>query len=403
MLSRRTQEHRAENALTAALARERAREGKLAAIVDLTTSNPTTAGLPYARGALQASLSRPGALVYEPAPLGLPIAREAAARAFASTSVDIDPSRVAVMASTSEAYGALLKVLCDVGDAVLVPAPSYPLLAWLARFEGVELIPYPLVYADRWHVDLDAVRARVTERTRAIFVVSPNNPTGSYLARGELEALAAIGLPIVSDEVFAPYPLVGREDQPLRDALAEHGLAASALDVRHAAPLVFSLSGLSKLAGLPQMKAAWIGVGGTDALARDALSRLELVCDVYLSVSAPTQHALGALLDASDGVTRAIRARTRKNLARLRAVMQAAPSCSVLHAEGGWYAMVRVPETRSDEAWALSLLEGERVYVHPGYFFDVARGAMLVVSLLCPEAALEEGARRIARHVEAHA
>lgn len=398
MLSQRTKDHDEANALTRAVARARA-EGA-SSLVDLTVGNPTTASLPYPRDAILAALAHRDALVYEPAPLGVAAAREAAAGAFARLDVTIDPRRVVVVASTSEAYAALMKILCDPGDQMLVPAPSYPLLTWLARFEGVELVPYPLVYADRWHVDLDRVRELVSPRTRAIVVVAPNNPTGSYLSREELAGLASLGLPIVSDEVFAPYPLVGRPEDTAREALAPHGLSVSAQDVADAAPMVFSLSGLSKLAGLPQMKAGWIGVSGDRDRVRDALSRLELVLDVTLSVSAPIQHALGAILEATAPLTAAIGARIRENLRALREETKGG-AVSVLHAEGGWYAMLRLPETRSDEAWALDLLEHTSVLAHPGYLFDVTRGAHLVVSLLTEEPALRDGARRIRARVDA--
>jgi aspartate/methionine/tyrosine aminotransferase len=296
--------------------------------------------LPYDASLLDA-LAAPGALVYEPAPLGLPSARAAVAEEHA-----IDPARIAITASTSEAYALLFKMLCDPGDEILVPSPSYPLLSWLAAFESVVLRPYPLVYAGRWHVDVDAIE--VTPRTRGIVVVNPNNPTGSYLGAQELETLLDLDLPIVSDEVFARYPL--------GDGIPSDRVA-SVLGARRG--LVFALSGLSKLAALPQLKLGWIAVGGDERRANEALARLETVLDAYLSVGAPVQHALPALLRAGAVTREAIRARTRANLVHVRSAIRSASTASLLDVEGGWYATIRVPETRTGEEWALALVEEE--------------------------------------------
>jgi len=272
-------------------------------------------------------------------------------------------------------------MLADPGDEILVPAPSYPLLGFLAAFESVRLVPYPLVYAGSWHVDVDAMKRAVTPRTRAIVVVSPNNPTGSYLGRSELEAMLDLGLPVISDEVFAPYPIAVPDDRVRTVAHATRGL-------------VFALSGLSKLAALPQMKLGWIAVAGEGALVAEAMARLELVLDAYLSVGAPVQHALPSLLRGSTTTTDAIRARVRTNLAVVQGAMTGT-SATVLTVEGGWYAIVRVPDTRSEEEWVLALIEEDSVHVHPGYFFDMHAGAHLVVSLLTPEDVFAEGVARI--------
>lgn len=353
-------------------------------LLDLTVSNPTAAGIDYDAGAIVRAFDDPRILSYEPHPLGLALAREAVAREIAC-----DAANVAITASTSEAYAVLFKMLCDPGDEVLVPAPSYPLLGWLAAFEAVRLAPYPLVYAGGWHVDLEALRAAVTPRTRAIVIVSPNNPTGSYLGEAELEAMLDLGLPIVSDEVFARYPLGGG---------VPAGRLESVLAARRG--LVFSLSGLSKLAGLPQMKLGWIAAGGDPLHAAAAMARLEIVLDAYLSVGAPVQHALPALLAAGARTREAISRRTRDNLARVREAMRAAKSATVLEVEGGWYVTIRVPETMNDEEWAVMLVKEDGVHVHPGFFFDMDRGAHLVVSLLSPPDELREGIARVARRIE---
>ncbi|AKV04630.1 putative aminotransferase [Labilithrix luteola] len=382
--SRRTSQHDEPNALAQAVARVRAEASKGGPpLLDLTVSNPTTAGIPYDEKAILDALRNPLALAYSPEPLGLPSGRAAVAGDWTASGVPIEARHVALTASTSEAYAALFTMLADPGDEILVPQPSYPLLGYLAAFDAVELRPYPLVYAGGWHVDLDALRSAVGPRTRAIVVVAPNNPTGSYLSAAELEAMLDLGLPIISDEVFARYPL---------GAGVPDGRVATILEAKRG--LVFALSGLSKLAALPQLKLGWIGVGGDEAKVNEAMARLELVLDAYLSVGAPVQHALPRLL-ALRSARHAISARTRHNLGVLRAAIHTAPSASVLDVEAGWYAIVRVPETQSDEEWAIDLVESDRVHVHPGYFFDMHRGAHLVVSLLTPEAVFAEGIERL--------
>jgi aspartate/methionine/tyrosine aminotransferase len=380
VLSSRTAHDAAPNALTLALrdARAHGRE-----VLDLTVSNPTRAGIAYPQGAILRALSDPRALVYEPEPFGLPHAREAVAAAL---SPSVDPSRVVLTASTSEAYSFLFKVLCDPGDDVLVAQPSYPLFDHLAQLESVRLVPYRLAYDGAWHVDLDSLRRARTPKTRAILVVAPNNPTGSYLKKDELAAIAELGLPIVSDEVFATYPL---RDDARR--------AESALEATDA--LVFALGGLSKMAALPQMKLAWIAAGGPRAKVDEALARIELVADAMLSVGAPVQHALPALLATREVAAGAIATRTRANAAAVRHAL-AGSAATMLDVEGGWYATIRLPRTRAEEEWALDLL-AHGVYVHPGHFFDFADEAYAIVSLLTPPEVLAEGARRIAAHANA--
>jgi aspartate/methionine/tyrosine aminotransferase len=387
MFSERTACDATKNALALGLERARA-AGRV--VIDLTQSNPTIAAIPYDEDAILESLRNQASLIYAPEPFGSASARAAIAADLGEYGTVIDPARIVLTASTSEAYAFLLKILCDPGDDVLVPQPSYPLFDLLATFEGVRLLAYRLAYDGRWHVDLESVRRAIGPRTRAIFVVSPNNPTGSYLSRADLDALARLGFPIVSDEVFARYAL---------DPDANR--ASSALDAREA--LVFALGGLSKLAALPQMKLAWIAMGGPDALVRRAAERLELVADSFLSVGTPVQHALPALL-ASRAVTEdAILARTRANLAAARTTFGAHSAASVLHVEGGWYAVVRVPRIRTEEEWALLLLEQDGVYVHPGAFFGFESEAFLIISLLVPETDFRKGVARIATRVDEHA
>lgn len=368
-LSRRSAHESARNALSLALDARRARgEG----VVDLTVSNPTRAGLPFDASAVTEALSDRAALVYEPAPLGLPSAREAVARLY-----DVDASRVVITASTSEAYAFLFKALCDPGDEVLALAPSYPLFDQLAGIEGVRLAPFRLAYDGAWHLDAPSLVHALSPRSRAVLTVSPNNPTGNVLRSAELEALQAVGLPVICDEVFAEYTFANRP-QSVRCA------ARDASD-----GLVVSLGGLSKLGALPQMKLAWMIVGGPDALASPLLERLEWIADAFLSVGAPVQHALPRLLEATAPVRAAIRSRTARNLETLRARL-AGTAATVLDVEAGWYAIVRLPATRAEEVWALDLL-ARGVYVHPGHFFDMEGEPFVVVSLLTPEADLDSG------------
>jgi aspartate/methionine/tyrosine aminotransferase len=293
----------------------------------------------------------------------------------------VDPSRILLTASTSEAYAYLFKLLCNPGDQVLVPRPSYPLFECLAGLEAVEVTQYPLVYHDGWAVDVDAVREAVTEQTRAVVVVNPNNPTGSYLKIRELSTLselcAARGMALISDEVFADY---GFNDDPAR--------AKTVAGVEQC--LAFSLSGLSKVAGLPQMKLGWIVVAGPEPLRTEALERLEWIADAYLSVSTPVQCAGPRLLRAGEQIQRQICERTAANLETAREIFHCS-AATILAVEGGWYVTLRMPRIRSEEEWALELLERYGVLVQPGFFYDFEDEAYLVVSLLTPAGVFSEG------------
>jgi len=381
--SRRTGWDRAPNRLAAAAAARRAAGRE---VLDLSGSNPTRAGLPAPRDLLQ-GLADPAGLVYEPEPLGRRAAREAVAADYACRGIATDADRVVLTASTSEAYAWLLKLLCDPGDGILVPRPSYPLFDYLAGLEEVEVGSYPLLFDGLWHVDAEAVRAALTPRTRAVFVVSPNNPTGSWLSRSGAAALGTLcaerGLAIVSDEVFADFPLQPRPDR--QPSLAEDGPALS-----------FALGGLSKACGLPQLKLAWIAVAGPAPLRREALERLELIADTYLSVATPVQHALPALLARREDLAGPIRARLSESLSALDETL-AAPGCPVgrLEVEGGWSAVLRVPATGGDEEQAAALLERRGVLLHPGSFYGFARPGHRVVSLLTPPELLRRGTLRL--------
>jgi alanine-synthesizing transaminase len=386
----------AENALAAAT-RAAATRGPL---LDLTESNPTRVGLPYPSEAIAAALAGAPSARYEPAPLGLPAARAAVAADYARAGTAVDPDRLVLTASSSESYGFLFKLCCDPGDAVLVPEPSYPLFEYLARLEGVAPVGYRLAFDGAWHVDFASLSDRLEglkregRRARAVVVVNPNNPTGSFLKRDELARLGAIcaadDLALISDEVFALYPHAA---DPARATVAAGDPAFGGK-----AP-AFSLGGLSKSCGLPQLKLGWILVGGCDA-AR-SMAALELIADTYLSVGTPVQAALADLLVLGAEVRAAILARVAANRAALAAALPPDAACTLLPTEGGWSAILRVPASRSDEAWAATLATEAGVLVHPGYFFDLAGGAFLVVSLLPPTDLFATAIARLVSHADA--
>jgi alanine-synthesizing transaminase len=377
------------NRLALAVQRIRAAGRRL---VDLTESNPTQAGFHYPADLL-ASLAHPRGLLYEPRALGLMEARRAVAQDYERRGTSIAPERIALSASTSEAYSVLFKLLADAGDEVLVPRPSYPLFEHLTRLDEVTATPYELEYHDGWTIDIASVERAITPRTRALLIVNPNNPTGSFVKHDELDRLQQIcathDSALIADEVFSDYEL-----QP-----GARAAAGPVIDVGGSA-LVFSLGGLSKSAGLPQLKLGWIAVGGPDDVVDRALERLELVCDTYLSVSTPVQAAAAELIEHAAPIRAQIQMRIAANYQRL--VMQTAmvPACRVLDAEGGWYAVMQVPSLGSEEDLVVALVDRAGVLAHPGYFFDFPRESYLVVSLLPPEDAFADGVSRVLRHIE---
>lgn len=368
------------NRLSALLAEKRHSGAR---VLDLTESNPTRAGLDYPQAEILASLTDERALRYDPSPGGLRAAREAVAGYYRAGGLSIGPARVLLTASTSEAYAYLFKLLANPGDEILAPRPSYPLFEFLAGLESVHIRQYPLRYDGVWHVDFEALEHSITSRTRAIVAVNPNNPTGSFLKRAELERLEALAvrhnLAILSDEVFRDYALV--EDAERVSTLAGQRQA-----------LTFSMSGLSKIAGMPQMKAGWMVASGPGS--DEALEALELIADTYLSVSTPVQVALPRLLALSGGILEQIRQRTAANLAHLRQATRNS-AATLLRVEGGWYAVLQIPRTRTEEEWTLKLLGECEVLVQPGFFYDFESEAFLVLSLLTGPATFAEGVARV--------
>ena len=377
MFAERTKWNLAPNRLSEALERHRA-VGK--PLVDLTASNPTECGFAYDQSAILEALGNPAALKYEPAPRGLASARQAVWQYYAERGALSGVEDILLTTSTSEAYAYVFRLLCNPGDEVLIPAPSYPLFDFLAEIQDTKLVRYPLIYDHGWEIDFHALEQAITPHTRAIIVVHPNNPTGHYTKRAEVEKLNAIcsarELALIVDEVFLDFSL--RVEQP-----------SSFAGNRDA--LTFTLSGLSKTCGLPQMKAAWVVTSGPQELKRDALARLEVIADTYLSMNAPVQLALPSFLAQRRTFQEQLMGRVRRNLAELDRQLALQKVCSRLEVEGGWCAVLRVPATHSDEDLALTLLDEKGAYVHPGHFYDFPSEGYLVVSLLVEEVPFSQG------------
>lgn len=355
-------------------------------VLDLTVSNPTQVGLAYDDEAIMQALIRPEALEYDPQPKGLPGARQAVASYYREQheAFDMDAESVILTTSTSEGYSYVFRLLCNPDDEILVPKPSYPLFEFLAGLENVKLVRYPLIYDHGWQMDFPSLYKAVTHRTRAVVVVHPNNPTGSYVSAVEQTELNAFcreyNLSLIVDEVFLDYA---------HDGVARQTFATNR-DV-----LTFTLSGLSKISGLPQMKMSWVVASGPEDKVQGALARLEVIADTYLSMNAPIQWAAPALLEQRKSIQLLLLDRLRTNLEELDRELARQKACTRLDAEGGWYAVLRVPATQSDEDLAIDLLRKVAVLVHPGHFYDFASDGYLVVSLITPPEEFREGVRRV--------
>ena len=392
MFSRRTAWKLESNRYSIALSEARSQGAQL---LDLTVSNPTDCGFDFDSKAIMNALARPESLHYDPQPQGLLIAREAVADYYnrsklAGRVAQITPEQLFLTTSTSEAYSYLFRLLCDAEDEVLVPRPSYPLFEFLADIQDVRLRPYDLFYDHGWHIDVAGIEKNLNERTRAVLIVSPNNPTGSYVKKNELDQLASIckqrDLALIADEVFLDYPV---------ESTAEASAAFSN------ECLSFALSGLSKICCLPQMKLAWIVVNGPVGLQEEARNRLEVIADSYLSVNAPIQHALPTLLEQRNNIQPQLIARIRENLRFLDSQFRSAAAVERLRVDGGWYAVLRVPVTRSDEDLAVELIESAGVIVHPGHFYDFQQDGFLVISLITPPGVFRDGILQVLNAVTA--
>ncbi len=389
----------------AALLEEKRRQGR--PILDLTESNPTRVGLDYPVEEIRRAIADPGIAAYEPSARGLSAAREAVAAWHRRRGWVVDPERIVLTASTSEAYALLFKLLADPGETVLVPRPSYPLFDFLAALESVRPVPYPLESDGGWSIDLETLErlaaAQGPGRPRAIVTVNPNNPTGTALRPDELAALEEIAarhdLAVVSDEVFLDYlddrSTADRSTGTRADRAGSAPHRAVSVLEGEGRALSFVLGGLSKSCGLPQMKLGWIVIRGPQAAAFEALERLELIADTYLSVGAPVQLGAAALLDLGEGIRAQIAARIRHNRAALAAAIGPSSACRLLPSAGGWYAVVQIPAVKSEENTVLALLDQDDVLVHPGYFFDFPHEAFLILSLLPERSTFVEALRRI--------
>jgi alanine-synthesizing transaminase len=355
-------------------------------VLDLTISNPTRAGLRYDDQTILKSLASPQALGYDPQPKGLLSARAAVAMYYQSQHGirDFDSEQLILTTSTSEGYSFVFRLLCNAGDELLVPKPSYPLFEFLADLQDVKLVPYPLIYDHGWQMDFPSLEKLVTKRTRGVVVVHPNNPTGSYVQAHELVSLNAFcrkhRLAIISDEVFLDYT---HDGNPRPSFAANHDV------------LTFTLSGVSKISALPQMKVAWVATSGPLTEVEAALARLEVIADTYLSMNAPIQWATPVLLDQRKNIQQQLMDRMLSNLAELDRRLAGQTTCQRLSVEGGWYAVLRVPVTQTDEELAVDLLRKKSVLVHPGHFYDFPSDGYLVLSLITSEKEFAEGTTRL--------
>jgi aspartate/methionine/tyrosine aminotransferase len=388
MFSDRTNWQLTPNALTRAIVEARA-SGQ--AILDLTISNPTEASIRPDTGAVLAAFSNPEAMLYDPQPRGLLSARQAVCRYYReSHSVNnLNPAQLILTTSTSEAYSYIFRLLCNPGDEILVPKPSYPLFEFLAGLADVKLVPYPLLYDHGWQIDFDSLYKVANPRCRAVILVHPNNPTGSYVSANETSALNSFcrsnALALIVDEVFLDYS---------HDAMPRRSFVANA------DTLTFTLSGISKISALPQMKLAWVATSGPKEIVAEAGARLEVIADTFLSMNAPVQLAAGVLLDQRKLIQPILLERLRANLAELDQQLLKHPSCARLQVEGGWYAVLRVPAIESDEDLAVRLLRKANVSVHPGHFYDFPNEGYLVLSLITEPATFREGVTRLLSLVE---
>lgn len=360
-------------------------------LLDLTASNPTACNFHYQSDPLLKPFQNPASLSYEPQARGLLSARQSVADYYAAKSLDVSAENVILTTSTSEAYSFIFRLLCNAGDEVLLPQPSYPLFQFLADLHDIRLCPYSLVYDHGWQIDFSSLQRAITPRTRAIILVNPNNPTGSFTKSAESDELNRIcaqhQLALIADEVFHDYSFA-----------AAAPLSFSTND----AALTFTLSGLSKVAGLPQMKVAWMVINGPAALRQAAIDKLDVIADTFLSMNAPIQYALPAFLDSRHHFQTQLNARLRANLHALDAELARQKTCTRLDVEGGWYATLRVPVTRTDEDLAIALLERRDVLVHPGHFFDLEQDGYLILSLMTPDNIFVEGLKRIVQEISTH-
>ncbi len=365
---------------------------KKTVLYDLTESNPTRCGFPYPQEKILNAFVDPKNLEYAPDPQGMHRAREALSALYRENNVFIDPEKIFLTASTSEGYSYLFRLLVDPGQGILFPRPSYPLFQFLGDLNDVKTASYPLVYKKNWGIDFEALRSTIHSNIKAIVLVNPNNPTGSFVKQGELDILNDLcqkqSLTLIGDEVFFDYAYE-KEDYKFYKRLSHNKEV-----------LTFVLGGLSKSLGLPQMKLSWIMVNGPAKQVEKALKRLEIIADTYLSVNTPVQNALPSWLELAKEIQGAIVKRIVANRDCLLEEINKVFHCEILNAEGGWYVILKIPNNLSEEDWTLEFLKKDHVLVHPGYFFDFESEAYMVVSLLPREEIFQEGLNRLLKRVE---
>lgn len=386
--SQRTNWHREHNRLTRAF-ELRQKSGQ--PIYDLTISNPTQCGFEYPEHDILRAVSNTSSFVYQPDPRGLASARASIARLYREKNAAVDPSDIFLTASTSEAYSLLFKLLCDPGDSVIIPVPSYPLFDYLARTNDVTTQHYRLFYDHGWHIDVASLAAAISPRTKAIVIINPHNPTGMFLKKPDYQQMKRIAqdhrLSLIVDEVFAEYAFEDDVDR-VRTTADSHDC------------LTFTIDGISKMCGLPQMKLGWMTLSGEQDLVREAGERLEILSDTFLSVNAPVQVGLAGLLEAGKIIRSQILTRIRSNLGCLHSGIRSGSACTLLSNEGGWYAVLKVPATTSDEQWVLDLLTHCGVYLYPGYFFDFEQEGYLILSLLPQKDIFERAVKILLAHID---
>jgi len=359
-------------------------------VLDLTISNPSRCDFIYSKEKICKALSREENMAYTPSALGLFSAREAVSHYYAKKNVFVDPSNIILTASTSEAYAFLFRLLADAGEGVIFPRPSYPLFDFLVGLNDLKMQTYSLVYEkDKWAIDFKSLEANIASNTKALVVVHPNNPTGSFLNPKEIQTLNDIcsqrNIPIICDEVFEDY------------AFEEEATFPSLIGNKK--NLTFVLGGLSKTLGLPQMKVSWIILNGPEDLVRAARMRLEVITDTYLSVNTPAQNALSDWFDEREPIQKEIKKRIRNNRRFMKEAAYKQTGCECLNADGGWYSVLRIPEKFREETFIIELLVQKQIFVHPGYFFDFSDEPYIVLSLLIQENIFREGISRILQSI----
>ncbi len=353
-------------------------------ILDLTESNPTKCGFEYPTELITKAITQSDNFIYEPSPKGQLHAREAIVSYYLLQGITLDTEQIFLTSSTSEAYSFIFRLLCNPGDSVAIPSPSYPLFGFLGDLNDIELQPYELRVDQNWEIDFPSLEQLISTRTKAILLVNPNNPTGSYIQQEEMGKLTKLSqekeLALISDEVFFDYSFSSIQ----KTSLASNDQTLS-----------FSLNGLSKILGLPQMKLGWIIINGPDRLKKEAIERLEVIADTYLSVNTPIQNALPQILPLRNQIQEQIKNRVQTNFEFLKALLSTHSQTEILNIDGGWYTILKIEGIEDEDAWTLQLLKEKGVLIHPGHFYNFSQSGYFVISLLTPAHTFQEGLKKV--------